>query len=232
MISQDTHNSAPAAVPGRGPRAHPGSPCLARGHLVLRGLGTLASATAAVILTTALGGTATAAPATGKAAAVRLAPAVAVPRCLKNELTAGLHGYESGTQDGRSQGGFILTLTNNSQKSCSLHGYPGLGLQNARHHVLHSTTHWGSTIFARDPGRHTIVLSPGETASASVSFAYVGAKHALHAVYLEITPPNGYGHAVVAIPDGLGSISDGNLYVTAMASHTAYTQAVQHCCGY
>ncbi len=230
MISQDTHDRAPAAVAGRRPRGHPGLPGTAGRRLILRGPGMLAAAATAVMLAASLAGPAAAAPATTKAAAVRLTPATAVPRCLKNDLIAGLHGQESGTQGGRSQGGFILTLTNNSERSCSLYGYPGLGLQDARHHVLHSKTHWGPTIFARDPGRHTIVLSPGETATASVAFAYVGARHPLHAAYLEITPPNGYDHAVVAIPYGLGNISDGNLYVTAMARHTAYTHPAQRCC--
>ena len=48
--------------------------------------------------------------------------------------------------------------------------------------------HWGSTVFAPDPGRRLIVLSPGETLSASVSFGYTS-KYPLHAAYLEITPP-------------------------------------------
>lgn len=90
----------------------------------------------------------------------KLAAATAVPRCTENELIAGLHGYESGGQGGYAQGGFILTLTNNSQDSCSLYGYPGLGLENARHHVQRSDVHWGATIFAPDPGRQLIVLSP------------------------------------------------------------------------
>jgi hypothetical protein len=195
----------------------------------VRGVGTLVAASAALMLATAL---ASPAPVASASATARSAAATAVPRCLENELTAGLYGYEGSTQGRNRQGGFILTLTNDSQQSCAVYGYPGLGLQNASHHVLRSKTHWGSTLFARDPGPHTIVLSPGETASASVTFAYVGASHALHAAYLEITPPNGYDHAVVPIPDGLGNISDGNLHVTAMARHTAYKYTPQHCCGY
>ena len=224
MMSQHTHAGSMAPGPG-----HPQLPGRARGRLAVRGVGTLVAASAALMLATAL---ASPAPVASASATARSAAATAVPRCLENELTAGLYGYEGSTQGRNRQGGFILTLTNDSQQSCAVYGYPGLGLQNASHHVLRSKTHWGSTLFARDPGPHTIVLSPGETASASVTFAYVGASHALHAAYLEITPPNGYDHAVVPIPDGLGNISDGNLYVTAMARHTAYKYTPQHCCGY
>jgi hypothetical protein len=152
-----------------------------------------------------------------------------VPRCLQHNLAAGLYGYESGYYDGRGQGGFILTLTNTGGAACSLTGYPGLGLQNSRHHDVRSRTHWGPTYFARDPGRHLIVLSPGETASASIAFVYTG-RNAAHATYLEVTPPNAYRHAVIAIPGGIGKISTPDLYVTAMARHTPYRGSARGCC--
>ena len=96
--------------------------------------------------------------------AATASPAAPAPRCLEHNLATGLFGYESGRYDNQGQGGFILTLTNTGSGACSLKGYPGLGLQNARHHTVRSRTHWGSTYFAADPGRHLIVLSPGETA--------------------------------------------------------------------
>ena len=166
---------------------------------------------------------ATASPATPAAGA-------AAPRCLPTNLAAGLYGYESGRYDGQGQGGFILTLTNKSGGACSLKGYPGLGLQNARHHEVRSRTHWGPTYFAADPGRHLIVLSPGETASASIGFVYAGHRKAAHATYLEVTPPNAYRHAVITIPDGIGKISTADLYVTAMARHTPYQGSTGYCC--
>jgi hypothetical protein len=74
------------------------------------------------------------------------------------------------------------------------------------------------------------VLSPGETASASIGFVYAGYRKAAHAIYLEVTPPNAYRHAVIAIPDGIGKISTADLYVTAMARHTPYAGSTAHCC--
>jgi hypothetical protein len=74
------------------------------------------------------------------------------------------------------------------------------------------------------------VLSPGETASASIGFVYAGRRKAAHATYLEVTPPYAYDHAVIMIPDGLGAISTPDLYVTAMARHTPYQGSTGHCC--
>ena len=173
----------------------------------------------------ALAGTAGTAGSAGSAATAT----AAVPRCLEGSLATGLYGYETGNYDGKGQGGFILTLTNTGGGACSVNGYTGLGLQNARHRVVRSRTHWGPTYFAPDPGRHLIVLSPGETASTSIGLVYGGRRKA-HASYLEVTPPGAYDHAVITIPDGVGTISNGNLYVTAMARHTPFQGSTGQCC--
>jgi len=173
-------------------------------------------ATAAAALAGTGGGAALAATSAPAAAAVSSAP-----RCYTQDLSAGLRGAESGPGN---EVGFILTLTNESQRSCSLDGYPGLGLQDFSHHTLPSHTFWGPTVFDRDPGRQPVVLSPGETVSASLAFITGTAKHAVWASYLVVTPPNAYNHLVVgpfsramAVP-----VYRGDLYVTAMARHTPH----------
>jgi hypothetical protein len=163
------------------------------------------------------GGVTLAATSTSAAAAVS-----SVPRCYPQELSASLHGLEIGR--GYHEG-FILTLTNNGQRSCSLYGYPGLGLRDWNHHTVPSHTFWGSTWFDRDPGRELIALSPGESASASFAFtsgALLGS--AVDAAYLVVTPPDSFSHLVIGpfshsmeIP-----IYHGDLYVTAMARHTPH----------
>ena len=149
------------------------------------------------------------------------ASASSVPRCYTNNLSADLRGAELGPGH---EVGFILTLTNEGQRSCSLYGYPGLGLEDFGHHTLPSHTFWGSTVFDRDPGRQLIVLSPGESASASLAFVTGTTKHTVEATYLVVTPPNAYDHLVLgpfsramAFP-----VYKGNLYVTAMARHTPH----------
>jgi len=143
-----------------------------------------------------------------------------VPRCYTRDLVAGLHG----SQIGLGNHGFVLTLTNTGSQSCSLYGYPGLGLENASHKLLTSHAFWGSTYFDRDPGRTLIVLSPGETASADLAFSYGSGLPAdsVTATYLEVTPPNAYRHITLRIPGAPVLIYYGNLQVTAVARHTPY----------
>jgi hypothetical protein len=124
---------------------------------VTRKLTMIAAAAAALGGTTA--GAALAATSSPAAAAVRPAP-----RCDAQDLSASLHGLQVALG---YRGGFIRTLTNTGQRSCSLDGYPELGLQGRAHQTMASHTFQGSTWFDRDPGRQLIVLSPGEAASAS-----------------------------------------------------------------
>src|SRR5215472_9666304 len=86
------------------------------------------------------------------------------PRAHIGDLSAGFHGYqiEMGTR------GFIVTLTNVSNHSVSLYGYPGLQLLNAQKQPLPTRTLWGQSYFDRNQAKSLIVLSPGETASADI----------------------------------------------------------------
>jgi hypothetical protein len=183
-------------------------------HLT-RKLLTIAAAVAAI------GGTGGGVALAATSASAAPASAASAPRCYSQNISAALHGAETGRAN---HVGFVLTLTNTGQRSCSLYGYPGLGLQDWNHHTVPSHTFWGSTWFVSDAGRHLIVLSPGETASASLAFSSGAARGAVNAAYLVVTPPNDYGHKVVGpfshsmeVP-----IYHGNLYVTAMAYHTPH----------
>jgi hypothetical protein len=174
----------------------------------------LVAVTGAVLL--AAGGGAAAAASQGTAA---VPAGTTVPRCYTQNLAAGLHGFQAGL----ANRGFILTLTNAGSTSCSLRGYPGLGLENARRKALPSHALRGATYFDPDPGRSLIVLSPGETASADVAYAADGtAAESVTATYLEVTPPGAYLHLTVRIPGAPAVVYRGNLYVTSLARHTPY----------
>ena len=165
-----------------------------------------------------IGGTAALA---GQAASAGTGPAASIrtPRCTANEMSAGLHGSQALV----ANRGFILTLTNTSNNSCSVDGYAGLKLKNAAHHRVHSSTHRGNTFFATDPGPHLIVLSPGETASADFAFgAGTGGSTDSVATYLLVAPPGTSRYLTVRIPGAPVRINLGNLFVTAMARHTPY----------
>jgi hypothetical protein len=166
------------------------------------------------------------APATAPAAP---APGAGIPRCDERQLTAAASAYQTQNHAVTGQRGVTITLTNTGRTSCSLHGYPGLGLEGAAHHVLPSHTHWGPTYFAHDPGPRLIVLSPGQAASANVSLSPAG-PHPQPAVLLEVTPPNDYRHATIMLNYGTGSTS-GNLHVTAMALHTTTYRGYPLTCG-
>jgi hypothetical protein len=68
---------------------------------------------------------------------------------------------------------------------------PGLQLLDARKHPLPTRTLWGPTWFDRDQVKRLIVLSPGETASADISFGVVGTpSNSVLTYYMAVTPPN------------------------------------------
>jgi Protein of unknown function (DUF4232) len=151
-------------------------------------------------------------------AVTRPAAGSSVPRCREGHLSTGLFGAET---SGRHVG-FILALTNTGSLSCSLFGYPGLGLEDSSHHSLPSHTFWGPTFFDSDPGRSLIVLSPGETASASFAFKVANGGGSL-ATYLVVTPPNAHDHATLQFSRAMAiRIKGGNLHVAAMATHTPH----------
>ena len=141
------------------------------------------------------------------------------PRAHISDLSAGFHGY----QMEMGKHGFILTLTNTSNHSVSLYGYPGLQLLDARKHPLPTKTLWGPTWFDRNQVKKLIVLSPGETASADISFGVAGTpSNSVLATYLAVTPPNCYSHFTLKIPNGPALVWLYQVSVTPMAYHTPY----------
>jgi hypothetical protein len=149
----------------------------------------------------------------------------AVPRCAEGTLATAVSGY----QVGGGQAGIILKLTNTGNISCTLYGYPGLGLEDGSHHLMPSQTHWGPTYFAHDPGPSLIILSPGQSATSSVAFAG-GWPHKGWADLLEVTPPDAYHHAVIPLSYGTGG-AGGDIHATAMARHTTTYRGAPGGCG-
>jgi len=119
--------------------------------------------------------------------------------------------------------GFIVTLTNITNHSVSLYGYPGLQLLNAKKQPLPTRTLWGQSYFDRNQVKSLIVLSPGETASADISFGVYGTQsNSVLAYYLKVTPPNCYSHFILKIPYGPALVYLHQVQVTPMAYHTPY----------
>jgi hypothetical protein len=238
-----------ARSPKRG-RAGPHHPAF--GRSAWRGFGALAIAACSVAVVSACAGPAPsahvaaaashpppAAPAappatagpsdTAPASGPSSSPAApAAPRC--QNLAVSLGGAQAGArkdQQGHYQYPLRLTVTNVGKASCSVYGYPGLGLLDASHRALPPLdTRWGSTIFARDPGPSLLVLAPQRSAEASLA---IGWRPTRWATYLEITPPNEYHHDLISIrlwleTAGLHGGLGGSLTATAMT-----LAPVEHC---
>jgi Protein of unknown function (DUF4232) len=162
------------------------------------------TAAAAALLVAASAGTAS--------AAGHSAPAP--QRCHTAGLRATLHPDED--QAGLGNFGENLSLTNTSHQTCTVYGYPGLGIQNAKHQVLSIKVNWGSTYFAGDPGRHTVTLKPGQSAWSDLAWNAPYGVKSVTPSYLEVTPPNETTHLTIRFAPG--SINDGSLNVTALAA--------------
>jgi len=141
------------------------------------------------------------------------------PRCHSGDLSAGIHGYqiEMGTR------GFLVTFTDISNHSCTLYGYPGARLLNAKKQPLPTTTLWGKSYFDRNQVKSVITLSPGETASADIAYGVYGSPaNSVLASYLEVTPPNCYTHFILKMPYGPVPVYLHQVQVTPVAWHTPY----------
>ncbi|MEU5048913.1 DUF4232 domain-containing protein [Streptomyces sp. NPDC021096] len=114
---------------------------------------------------------------------------------------------------GMSHAGGTLELKNTSGRTCALRGYPGLGLEDARHTPLPTRAVRGSTWYADDPGNKLVVLRPGQAAQANVSWTHSGTEPR-KAAYLQVTPPAATTHRTIELDD---MVDFGELRITAVA---------------
>ncbi len=110
--------------------------------------------------------------------------------------------------------GTYLRFENTSGKTCALRGYPGLGLEKAGHAKAATDVRWGSTYFAQDPGKKTVYLKNGASAWADLVWTHTGAD-AVHAKYLEVTPPAATAHRTLAFDK---IVDNGTLNVTSLSA--------------
>ncbi|MDO0924288.1 DUF4232 domain-containing protein [Streptomyces sp. TG1A-8] len=149
----------------------------------------------------------------GAAQAAGAATATATPTCSVSGLSA---SFGESLAGGMNHQGVVVKLRNTSARTCLLRGYPGLGLEDSAHRTLHSTTHWGDTWYTRSPAKSTLTLRKGQSAEAVISWTHAntGTPDAVHAAYLQITPPAATGHKTLGFPQWVDS---GDLRVTALA---------------
>ncbi|WP_239096326.1 DUF4232 domain-containing protein [Streptomyces sp. SID11385] len=137
----------------------------------------------------------------------------ATPTCATSGLSASLSKRLAG---GMNHAGAILNLKNTSGHTCALRGYPGLGLQDAKGKTLTSKTTWGSTWYAKDPGKTTLTLKNGASAQAVIAWTHAntGTADARHAAKLVVTPPASTTHKTLKLDEW---VDNGLLSVTPVA---------------
>ncbi|MFF9087535.1 DUF4232 domain-containing protein [Streptomyces sp. NPDC014991] len=150
---------------------------------------------------------------TGAARAAGTGTAAATPTCSVSDLSASFGEQLAG---GMNHQGVVLELTNTTARTCLLRGYPGLGLEDAAHRTLHSTTHWGDTWYAKSPAKSTLTLRKGGSVEAVMAWTHAntGTPDAVRAAYLQVTPPAASSHRTLTFPQW---VDHGDLQVTALA---------------
>ncbi|EST19612.1 DUF4232 domain-containing protein [Streptomyces roseochromogenus] len=149
----------------------------------------------------------------GVAQAAQAGAVTATPTCAVSALSA---SFGQGLAGGMNHQGVVLKLTNTGAHMCVLRGFPGLGLENGSHRTLHSATHWGDTWYVKSPAKTTLTLRKGQSAEAVIAWTHAntGTADAVHAAYLQVTPPAATSHKTLKFPQW---VDNGDLEVTALA---------------
>lgn len=126
-----------------------------------------------------------------------------------------------GSQEGMSNRGIDITVTDTGRVACTLDGYLRLRLLDADHTPLSTTVERGPTYFEPDPGPESITLRPGDVLAADVAWVYPSAPSdpQVEPAYLRVTTP-GAEDGSFTIPFSHGPVYRGRLATTALSSFT------------
>lgn len=156
--------------------------------------------------TTATGGTTATgtggAPTTLSAGTPTAATASGTPRCSVADLSA-----RAGQSNGATGHiGQVITLTNTSDVTCTLHGYPGLQMLGASGQALATNVLRTPSVVVQAENPTTVTLAPRQQGSFLLGYADqtgYGNRTCPASVNLEVTPPNAHDHLV--IPDQISA---------------------------
>ena len=138
---------------------------------------------------------------------------VAVTRCYTNQLTAAVVGSSGATGHIAMQ----IRFHNRSARTCTLFGYPGALLLNARRQPLPTHVQRGDGFISGISHRpHLVRLNPGANAYAVFEWAHIPTpgQRCPTAPSLLVTPPNTYRSLLVSFRRGGVDACGGNLTVT------------------
>ncbi|MEH2378719.1 MAG: DUF4232 domain-containing protein [Nostoc sp.] len=115
-------------------------------------------------------------------------------RCETSQLSVRQVSKDAGV------GNVALTyaFTNNGSSPCTLNGYPGLAILDAKDQPLERVKVIRSkdTYFSSQQPRQQVTLAPGKQASFQIAYNHIGSpeEHCPMSSKIQITPPNAYQH--------------------------------------
>ncbi|MEH2414614.1 DUF4232 domain-containing protein [Nostoc sp.] len=119
-------------------------------------------------------------------------------RCETSQLSVRRVSEDAGV------GNVALTyaFTNNASSPCTLNGYPGLALLDAKDQPLEGVKIIRSkdTYFSSQQPRQQVTLAPGKQASFQIAYNHISSpeKQCPMSSKIQITPPNAYQHFTLA----------------------------------
>ena len=146
-------------------------------------------------------------------AAIPASASAQAPRCRTGQVAVTLdHPVRQGGNEG-----WTIGLQNKGAASCTVRGYPRLGLEGKHGQRLRSTTIDGPTYFHGDPGSSVITLAPGAMAVAYASYGTVSGPGSVRASLLTVRLRGASQHKDGVLPGAPVTITRGVLSVTAWA---------------
>ena len=146
-------------------------------------------------------------------AAIPASASAQAPRCRTGQLAVTLeHPVQSGGNTG-----LTVVIEDKGNASCTVTGYPRLGLRARDGAYRRSTTIDGPTYFHGDPGSSVITLAPGAMAVAYASYGTVSGPGSVRASLLTVRLRGASQHKDGVLPGAPVTITRGVLSVTAWA---------------
>lgn len=136
----------------------------------------------------------------GALAAGSAARPAAVTRCYTNQLAI----YRDSGNSGLGHVGVYFRIHNRSSRACTLFGYPGAQLLDARGRYLHTVLHWGVGYLSGNQARRLVYLRPGGDAFFLLEWVHIPSpgQTCSRAPAILITPPNTYRSIRVSMSPG------------------------------
>ncbi len=167
-------------------------------HTARRVVAVIAAASAAgLVVATALTGSSGIASGAALASDTVRVSSAAIPACQASQLGVWIAIAQANGAAGTIY--YPLNFTNVSERSCFLHGFPGVSAIDHNGHQLGSPAGWVTRTAA-----HTVVLAPGSTAHAILQYGDAevssapGCDPVNTAVMLRVYPPDQYDATVAA----------------------------------